>query len=151
MGKVWERQIRSAQTILLALMKKRFISLNYESLVTFLIKTEWINNSRLLIVKTISDIGSEASAWKNNLQTMISNVVLPPPDVYSHRKWRSGEEFNTLQVNIGLVGEFFSFFLFLFFVCLFFLFLLCCAEGNGAILKETLKGWRYCFMKNNNT
>ena len=122
MGKVWERQIRSAQTILLALMKKRFISLNYESLVTFLIKTEWINNSRLLIVKTISDIGSEASAWKNNLQTMISNVVLPPPDVYSHRKWRSGEEFNTLQVNIGLVGEFFFFF----FCWFFFVFALLC-------------------------
>ena len=120
MGKVWERQTRSAQTILLALMKKRFISLNYESLMTFLIKAEWINNSRLLIVKTISDIRSDAPAWTNNLQTMISNVVLPPPDVYSHRKWRSGEEFNTLEVNIGLVGEFFSFFFFGFlFVCFF--------------------------------
>ena len=129
MGKVWERQIRSAQTILLALMKKRFISLNYESLMTFLIKAEWINNSRLLIVKTISDIRSDAPAWTNNLQTMISNVVLPPPDVYSHRKWRSGEEFNTLQVNIGLVGEFF----FCFFFCFFFFFfaLLCRGKWNN--------------------
>ena len=60
MGKVCKRQTRSAQAILLALMKKCCISLNYKSLMTFLVEVECINNSRSMIVKTISDIGSEA-------------------------------------------------------------------------------------------
>ena len=94
MGKVWERQIRSAQANLLALMKKSCISLSYESLMTFSVKTESINNVRPLIVKLISYIGSEAPLCQDNLQTMKSNVVLPRPrvfphtDEYSHRKWR---------------------------------------------------------------
>ena len=59
---------------------------------------------------------------------MKSNVVLPPAgvfmhlDVYSHK---SGEECNALQVNLGVVGE------------RFFFSLLCRAEENRTILKET--------------
>lgn len=70
MGKVCKRHTRSAQGILLALMKKRCISLNYETLVTFLVKVECINNCRPMIAKTISDIGSEAPS---NLSKQLTN------------------------------------------------------------------------------
>lgn len=73
MGKVCERQTRPAQAILLALMKKRWISLNYESLMTFLFEVECINNSTPIIVKTTSDIGSEAPS---NLSKQLTNYEI---------------------------------------------------------------------------
>ena len=58
MGGVWERQIRSAQTILLFLLNTHGRSLNNESLRTLLAETEAILNSRPLTVDTLSDVQS---------------------------------------------------------------------------------------------
>ena len=76
MGGIWECQIRSAQAILLALMKQHGTSLNDESLVTLLVEVESIINSRPLTLETISDMGSVAPLCSNNLLTMKTNVVL---------------------------------------------------------------------------
>ena len=55
MGGVWERQIRSARTILKGLLKTRSHSLNDEKLRTLMAEVELIINSRPLTVDTISD------------------------------------------------------------------------------------------------
>ena len=78
MGGVWKCQIRSAQAILLALMKQHGTSLNDESLVTLLVEVESIINSRPLTLETISDMGSVGPLCPNNLLTMKTNVVLRP-------------------------------------------------------------------------
>ena len=46
MGEVWERQIRSARSILVALLKIHGTSLNDKSLRTFLAEVEAIFNTR---------------------------------------------------------------------------------------------------------
>ena len=56
MGGVWERQIRSARTILLSLLNAHGRSLNNESLRTLLAETEAILNSRPLTVDTLGDV-----------------------------------------------------------------------------------------------
>ena len=76
MGGIWECQIRSAQAILLALMKQHGTSLNDESLVTLLVEVESIINTRPLTLETISDMGSVAPLCSNNLLTMKTNLVL---------------------------------------------------------------------------
>ena len=53
---VWERQIRSARTILLSLLNTHGRSLNNESLRTLLAETEAILNSRPLTVDTLGDV-----------------------------------------------------------------------------------------------
>ena len=56
MGGVWERQIRSAHTIILSILKTHSTSLNDESLNTFFTEIEAIANSRPLVVETINDV-----------------------------------------------------------------------------------------------
>ena len=56
MGGVWERQIRSARSILAALLKTHGHSLNDEGLRTLVAETEAIINSRPLTVESISEI-----------------------------------------------------------------------------------------------
>ena len=55
MGGVWERQIRSAHTIILSILKTHSTSLNDESLNTFT-EIEAIGNSRPLVDETINDV-----------------------------------------------------------------------------------------------
>ena len=50
MGGVWERQIRSARSILAALLKQYGESLHDDSLRTLLVEVEGIINSNLLLV-----------------------------------------------------------------------------------------------------
>ena len=50
MGGVWEWQIRSARSILAALLKQQGQSLNDESLRTLLVEVEWIINLRPITV-----------------------------------------------------------------------------------------------------
>ena len=83
MGGVWEHYIRSARAILSVSMKQHGASLNDESLVTWLVEVESIISSRPLTVETISDMGSEALLCLNNILTMETNVVLPPPGIFS--------------------------------------------------------------------
>ena len=59
MGGVWERQIRSARSILAALLKTHGHSLNDEGLRKLVAETEAIINSRSLTVESLSYINSE--------------------------------------------------------------------------------------------
>ena len=69
-------------------------SLNNESLKTLLAKTEAISNSRHLKVNKLGDVQGEQPICPNNILTMKSKVVLPPPghfmkaDEYSRKRWR---------------------------------------------------------------
>ena len=91
---VWERQIRSARTILLSLLNTPGRSLNDESLRTLLAETEAILSSRPLTVNTLGDIQSKQPLCLSNILTMKSKVVLPPPgqfvkaDEFRRRRWR---------------------------------------------------------------
>ena len=93
-GGVWERQIRSARTILMSLLHTHGRSLNDESLRTLLAETEAIVNSRPLTVDTLGDVQSKQPICPSNILTMKSKVVLPPPghfvkaDEYSRKRWR---------------------------------------------------------------
>ena len=94
MGGVWERQTRSARTILLSFLNTHGRSLNDESLRTLLAETETILNSRPLTVDTLGDIQSEQRLCPSNIMTVKSKIVLPPPgqfvkaDEFSRRRWR---------------------------------------------------------------
>lgn len=80
MGGVWERQIRTVRNILSAILEKNGTQLNDETLRTFMCEAEAIVNSRPLTAENIS--------------SMKSNAILPPPGVfqaadrYSRKQWR---------------------------------------------------------------
>ena len=105
MGGIWEHQIRTARTILDALLKTHSCSLNDKNFRTLLAETEGIINSRLLTVETPSDVNSQIPLSPSNLITQKTNVVLPPPsnfdrpDLYSQRRWRQIQH---------IAGEFWS-------------------------------------------
>ena len=105
MGGVWERQIRSARSILAALLKTHRHSLSDEGLRTLVAETEAIINSRPLTVESLSDINSEISLSPSNLLTMKSDAIMPlpgvfnRPDLYSCRQWRRVQH---------IAGEFWS-------------------------------------------
>ena len=94
MGGVWERQIRSARSILLVLMEQSGTQLDDESLRTFLYETASIINSRPLTVDNLNDPMSLRPLTPNHILTMKSTVILPPPgnfvreDMYLRKKWR---------------------------------------------------------------
>ena len=68
-------------------------SLNDESLRTLFAETEAILNSRPLTVETLGDVKSEQPLSSNNILTMKTKVVMPPPgeilraDEFSRRRW----------------------------------------------------------------
>ena len=66
MGGVWERQVRSARAILSFLLSTRGKSLDKESLLTLVAKTEGILNSRSLTLETISDPTSDSVKHTDN-------------------------------------------------------------------------------------
>ena len=78
-GGVWERQIRTARSILSALLRTHGNSLNDESFRTLLVEVEGIVNSRPLTVETLSDVNSAIPLSPSNLLTMKSTVIIPPP------------------------------------------------------------------------
>ena len=94
MGGVWERQIRSARTILSSLIRTHSMSLDEESLSTLFAEVEAIVNSRPMVVETINDVNSEVALSPSHILTMKSKVVMPPPgvfgkpDLYCRRRWR---------------------------------------------------------------
>ena len=107
MGGVWERQIRSARSILSSLLKTHGQSLDDKSLNTLFTEVEAIVNSRPLTVETINDVNSEVAISPSNILTMKSKVVLPPPgvfgkpDLYCRRRWR---RVNISAMNFGVGG-----------------------------------------------
>ena len=76
------------------MLKTHAASLNDESLRTLMIETEAIVNSRPLTTNTLCDVNSEMPLSPNNILTMKTKVVMPPPgvfdqaDVYSRKRWR---------------------------------------------------------------
>ena len=94
MGGVWERQIRTARSILNALLKTHGRSLNDEALYTLLIEVEAIVNSRPMTTKIINDIQSHVPLSPSNLLTMKPKVVMPSPEsfrpaeTYCRKRWR---------------------------------------------------------------
>ena len=94
MGGVWERQVRSARAILSSLLSTRGKSLDKESLLTLVAKTEGILNSRPLTLETISDPTSDLPLAPSNILTMKSKVVMPlpgdfsRPDLCCRKRWR---------------------------------------------------------------
>ena len=93
MGGVWERQVRFARAILSSLLSTRGKSLDKESLLTLVAKTEGILNSRPLTLETISDPTSDLPLAPSNILTMKSKVVMPPPgdfnrpDLCCRKRW----------------------------------------------------------------
>ena len=91
MGGIWERQIQSAQTILMPLLHTSKISLNDKSLRTLLAETEAIITSRPLMVDTLRDIQSKQPICTS---IMKPKVLLPPPGHFvkagenSRKRWR---------------------------------------------------------------
>ena len=79
MGGAWERQIRSARSILVALLKIHGTSLNDESLCTFLAKVKAIVNTRPIRSESLSDVHSPVPVCPMQLLIMKSRVVMPPP------------------------------------------------------------------------
>ena len=77
MGGVWERQIRTARSILNALLKTHR-NLNDEALHTLLIEVEAIVNSQPITTETINDVQSHVPLSPSNLLMMKLNVVMPP-------------------------------------------------------------------------
>ena len=94
MGGVWERQIRTARSILEGFLLTHSLSLNDESLRTLITEVELIVNSRPLTVETLNDANSPTHITPSNLRTLKSSVVMPSPgkstqpDLYSKKRWR---------------------------------------------------------------
>ena len=94
MGGVWERQIRTIRCVLTSLLREHAARLNDEALRTLLVEVEAIVNSRPLSADLLSDDSIEPLT-PNQLLTMKTKVVLPPPgvfqaaDVYCRKRWRA--------------------------------------------------------------
>ena len=98
MGGVWERQITSAHSILVALLKIHGTSLNDESLRTFLGEVEAIVNTRPIKPESLSDVHSPVPLCPTQLLTMKSRVVMPPPREFQKETYivgNSGDVCNT--------------------------------------------------------
>ena len=76
MSGVWERQIRTARSILNVLLKSHGRSLNDEALHTLLIEVEAIVNSRPMTTETINNVQSHVPLSPSNLLTMKSKVIM---------------------------------------------------------------------------
>ena len=89
MAGAWEHQIRSVRNVLAALLSRHGSQLDDKSLSTFRVEAESIVNCRPLAVNDVSSPECLDPLTPNQLPTMKSSVVLPPPgsfqraDLYS--------------------------------------------------------------------
>ena len=94
MGGVWERQIKSARSVLNQLLRDNALQLDDEALRTLMSEVEAIINSRPLSVDSLNDPKKPSLLTPNHLLTMKTKVVLPPPgsfqsaDLYCRKRWR---------------------------------------------------------------
>ncbi|XP_022806462.1 uncharacterized protein LOC111343532 [Stylophora pistillata] len=94
MGGIWERQIRTARSVLSALLLKHSTQLDDEALRTFMTEAECIVNCRPLTIENLTDPLTPEPLTPNHLLTLKTQVVLPPPgkfespDQYSRKRWR---------------------------------------------------------------
>jgi hypothetical protein len=91
MGGVWERMIRTARNVLKGMLRSYGGRLDTSGLRTLLYEVMAIMNSRPL--SSVSE--EQVPLTPNNLLTMKSDVVLPPPgkfeeaDIYAKKRWRA--------------------------------------------------------------
>ena len=96
-GGSWERQIRSIRNVLSSLLLKHGEQLNDESLRTFLYESAAVVNSRPLSVDSINDPLSVTPLTPNQLLTMKTKIILPPPgnfqktSLYCRKMYIGGE------------------------------------------------------------
>lgn len=94
MGGSWERQIKTVRNVLSALLMHHGSQLDDEALRTFMIEAESIVNCRPLAVNDLTSPDCLEPLSPNQLLTLKSHVVLPPPgtfqreDLYSKKRWR---------------------------------------------------------------
>ena len=88
---MWKRQIRSARSILVVLLKIHGTSLNDESLRTFLAEVEAIVNTRRITSESLSDIHIPAPLSPMQLLTMKSRVFMPPPGKFQKKIYIVGD------------------------------------------------------------
>ena len=94
MGGVWERQIRTTQSVLSSLLLDHGTQLDDQALRTLMTEAESIVNCRLLTVENLTDPLASEPLTPNHLLTLKTQVVLPPPgkfespDLYSRKRWR---------------------------------------------------------------
>ena len=88
---VWKRQIRSARSILVALLKIHGTSLNDESLRTFLAEVEGIVNTRRITSESLSDVHSPVPLCPMQLLTMKSRVFMPLPGEFQKKTYIVGD------------------------------------------------------------
>ena len=94
MGGAWERMIRSIRNVLDALLKEHPSRLDDESLNTLMVEAENIVNSRPLTMENLTDPES-APLTANQLLTLKTKVVMPPPGVfqkehvYCRKRWKT--------------------------------------------------------------
>ena len=94
MGGAWERQIRTVRSILSVLLDQHGSQLDDETLRTFMIEAEAVVNGRPLTVDNFTSPTGVEPLTPNNLLTMKSKIVMPPPgkyervDLYSRKRWR---------------------------------------------------------------
>ena len=93
-GGVWERQIRTARSILSSLLHESKGRLDVSSLRTFFYEVMYIMNSRPLTADTSGDPMNLEPLTPNHVLTMKANIAYPPPgqfakeDVYIRKRWK---------------------------------------------------------------
>lgn len=91
---VWERQIKTARSVLNATLLMSQGRMDDASLRTFMYEAMAIINSRPLAVDNLNDPNSMEPLTPNHIITMKSSVPLPPPgkfvkeDIYIAKRWR---------------------------------------------------------------
>ena len=91
---MWKQQIRSARSILAALLKQHSESLNDESLITLLVEVKGIIISILITCDNIGDVNSIVPSNPNQLLSMKTKIVMPSPgifqkkDMYCRKYWQ---------------------------------------------------------------
>ena len=94
MGGIWERMVRSARTVLCAILDQHSHQLDDEALHTFMTEVEAVVNSRPLTYVDMSSADSEEPLTPNQLLTLKSQIVLPLPgsfvreDLFCRKRWR---------------------------------------------------------------
>ena len=93
-GGVWERLIRSTRSILDAMLLQTGSYLDDDCLRTIFYEVASILNSRPLSLEIVSDPFSDVPVSPNQLLTMKTSIVVPPPgcfrsdDLYHRKRWR---------------------------------------------------------------
>ncbi len=90
---VWERQIRTARSVLSAVLDQSAQRLDSTSLRTFLYEVMALVNSRPLTTEHLNDPSGPEPLTLNHILTMKSTIILPPPgpftreDLYLRKRW----------------------------------------------------------------